>query len=202
MSAPIRLVLVRHAITAGNLARQYIGSTDQPLCQAGIELARASAKAMPPVARVYCSPMLRCLQTAEILYPQHSARIVTGLHEADFGRCEGKTHAELVADPDYRAWISSAGTLPPPGGEEMAHFSRRCVAALTGILNELKRDGIAAAACVMHGGSIMAIMTALASPERSFYDWQTENCCGFIVNAASETNRLVLLEAFRTTVTG
>lgn len=194
MNLPLKLVLVRHSITAGNLAGQYIGSTDQLLCQPGIELAQAAARSMPQVDRVYRSPMLRCRQTAEILYPQHVAREVIDLREADFGICEGKTYAELAADPDYQAWITSAGVLPPPGGEDAAHFSKRCVAAFRAVLNELAHDHIPCAACVIHGGSIMAVMAALASPTRHFYDWQVENCHGFIVSAAPQSGELTLLE--------
>lgn len=194
MESPLKLVLVRHAITAGNLAGQYIGQTDQALCQEGIKSAQAAAQMMPPVARVYCSPMLRCRQTAEILYPQHIAHAVVDLRETDFGRFEGKTHAQLVTNLDYQAWIASAGVLPPPGGESMAHFSKRCVAALIGILGDMRRNRISSAACVIHGGSIMAVMAALASPKRSFYDWQAANCGGFIVNATPQSGQLTLLE--------
>ena len=194
MEFPLKLVLIRHAMTAGNLSGQYIGSTDQPLCQAGIELAQIAAQITPQVNRVYCSPLLRCRQTAEILYPQHIAREVIDLRETDFGSFEGKTHTELATDPDYQAWIASAGVLPPPGGESTMHFSRRCVAALTGIFTEMAREHILSAACVIHGGSIMAVMAALASPKRPFYDWQTKNCGGFVVNARPKSGRLLLLE--------
>ena len=32
-----RLILIRHGATAGNLQRRYIGRTDEPLCEAGIQ---------------------------------------------------------------------------------------------------------------------------------------------------------------------
>ncbi len=194
MNFPPKLALIRHSITAGNLAGQYIGSTDQPLCQEGIELAQASVRSMPQVDRVYRSPMLRCRQTAEILYPHHISREVADLREADFGIYEGKAYARLADDPRYREWIASAGALPPPDGESAEHFSKRCVTAFRGVLTELARDDIPCAACVIHGGSIMAIMTALASPKRQFYEWRADNCCGFIVNADSQSGRLMLLE--------
>lgn len=194
MESSLKLVLIRHSTIAGNLAGQYIGSTDQPLCQEGIELAQAAAKIIPQVDRVYCSPMLRCRQTAKILYPRQIVRDVIGLRETNFGSFEGKTHAELAADPDYRAWIASAGALPPPGGESTMHFSKRCVTALTGVLIDMVHGQISSAACVIHGGSIMAVMAALASPERHFYGWQAKNCGGFIVNASPQSGRLTLLE--------
>ena len=193
-----KLVLIRHAMTAGNLAGQYIGRTDQPLCEAGIAQARAAAAAVPTVGRVYCSPMLRCRQTAEILYSNHAPRAVAALREADLGLFEGKTHAELEKNPAYRQWIAAAGALPPPGGEDGTHFRSRCVAAFRGILNELANEKVSSAACVLHGGSIMAIMAARALPARPFYDWQVHNCCGFIVNADADSGRLTLLAHLET----
>ncbi len=188
------LVLIRHAMTAGNLAGQYIGSTDQPLCEAGVAQARVAAVSVPTVGRVYCSPMLRCRQTAEILYPKHTPRVVANLREADFGLFEGKTHLELEHSPDYRQWIAAAGALPPPGGENGAQFRRRCIAAFYSILSEMANEKISSTACVLHGGSIMAIMAACASPQRPFYDWQVHNCCGFIVKADADSGRLTLLD--------
>ena len=192
MDFPLKLVLIRHSITAGNLAGQYIGSTDQPLCKEGVNLAKTAASSMPPVERVYCSPMLRCRQTAALLYAGHAAREIIDLREADFGLCEGKTYAQLANDPDYQAWIASAGALPPPGGEGADHFSKRCITAFRHVLKEMALDSISCAGCIIHGGSIMTIMSALASPKRPFYDWRVENCCGFIVQANALSGELML----------
>lgn len=194
MNSPHKIVLVRHSITEGNLAHQYIGSTNQPLCCEGIKLAKIAKLAMPNVDRVYCSPMLRCQQTAKILFPDHTLQEVLDLREADFGICEGKTYAELSADPDYQEWISSAGALPPPGGEGSEHFSARCVAAFCNIIDEIATQNISSCACVIHGGSIMAIMHKLAAPKRDFYNWQVKNCCGFITVANPQSYNLRLLK--------
>lgn len=194
MNFPIKLVLIRHSVTAGNLAGQYIGSTDQPLCQEGVNLAKSYMSSMPHVDRVYCSPMLRCRQTAALLYPGNVMHEVADLREVDFGIFEGKTYAQLAANPNYQKWIESAGTQPPPGGEGAEQFSNRCVASFCSVLKELARDNIAHAACIIHGGSIMSIMTALASPKRQYYDWQVDNCCGFVVKANPLSGQLMLLE--------
>lgn len=63
----MKVLLLRHGETPGNRRRAYIGSTDEPLSPQGRE--QAQAVAVPPVERVYGSPMLRCRQTAEILFP-------------------------------------------------------------------------------------------------------------------------------------
>ena len=46
--------------------------------------------AYPKVQKVYTSPLLRCRQTAEILYPDHWTQVVEGFMEYDFGEFEGK----------------------------------------------------------------------------------------------------------------
>ena len=60
----MELLLLRHSITPGNLKKQYVGITDQPLAPEGEALAREKRKDMPPVEALWISPMLRCRQTA------------------------------------------------------------------------------------------------------------------------------------------
>lgn len=65
----MELLLLRHSITPGNLKRQYIGSTDQPLAPEGEALARKRRGEMPEIGGLWVSPMLRCRQTAALLFP-------------------------------------------------------------------------------------------------------------------------------------
>ena len=67
-----KLHLIRHGLTEGNLKGLYIGSgTDSPLCETGIERLEylKDAFAYPYPKKLYVSPMTRCRQTAEIIYP-------------------------------------------------------------------------------------------------------------------------------------
>ena len=112
------MFLIRHGKTKGNLEHRYIGRTDESLCEKGKEeLLRRRA---PEVQRVYASPMRRCIQTAEILYPAREFLKVEDFRECDFGRFEGKNYQELSKDPGYQAWIDSGGSLAFPGGESPA----------------------------------------------------------------------------------
>ena len=51
----MRVVLIRHSKTAGNLKGRYIGTTDEPLCEEGREALQAIFEAgiypMPDVQR-------------------------------------------------------------------------------------------------------------------------------------------------------
>ena len=118
----MELLLLRHSVTPGNLKRQYIGSTDQPLAPEGEALARKRRGEMPEIGGLWVSPMLRCRQTAALLFPGVEQRQVPQLRECAFGRFEEKTWEELKDDPLYRAWMGGDLTITFPGGESMQGF--------------------------------------------------------------------------------
>ena len=102
-----KLHLIRHGMTAGNLQGLYIGSgTDIPLCDEG----RAQLNELkerfeyPQVDTVFSSPLLRAVETANILFPDAKHTFtVHDLREAGFGKFENKPVKELVHDEDYNA---------------------------------------------------------------------------------------------------
>ncbi|MEG1501104.1 MAG: histidine phosphatase family protein, partial [Clostridiales bacterium] len=173
----MRIYLLRHGKTAGNLQRLYIGSTDQPLAEAGKEeMAILQRDGYYPVAnKLYSSPMLRCIQTGELLYPQYIPEIVNGLQECSFGIFECLSYQELKDNKNYQKWIDSNGLGDIPQGENSRDFKLRCIRAFTGFLDHAlanKEDNIA---LIIHGGSIMTILEAFYGEEGSFYDWQIKN---------------------------
>ena len=102
-----RLYLIRHGITRGNLEGKYIGTTDLPLCEEGEDAisSLAALDVYPKVQKVYSSPLKRCLQTADIIYPERLLKRIDGIAELDFGEYEGKTQAELQSDEKYLEWL-------------------------------------------------------------------------------------------------
>ena len=171
--------LIRHGQTPGNLERRYIGcQTDEGLCGAG----RAALEQIkiPPVRRVFASPMRRCLETAAILFPGLEPEIVSDFRECDFGAFEGLNYHDLNGRADYQAWIDSGGELCFPGGESRAQFAARCTAAFDGLRARLFE---ADCALVVHGGTIMAIMEKNARPRAGYFDFQVPCGSGFILEA-------------------
>ena len=185
------LILIRHGKTAGNLLGRYIGSrTDEPLCDEGRE--ELAGKQLPEVERLYVSPMKRCVETAEILWPgfdRKKMQKVTDLRECDFGDFENKNYKELSGNGDYQAWIDSNGTLPFPNGESMDAFKSRCLEAFAWIVEEVSgaeqewiasgKTGIFRAGIVVHGGTIMAILEQYGYPKAAYFDYQVKNGCGY-----------------------
>lgn len=171
-------MLIRHGMTAGNREHRYIGCrSDEPLCGEGIRA--LSAFVYPDAARVFASPMRRCLETATLLYPGREPVVVPDLRECDFGVFEGLNHAQLDGRADYQAFIDSGGILPFPGGESRASFSARCVRAFEGAVRGLPEGTYA---FVVHGGTIMAIMERYARPRGGYFDFQVPNGGGYCLD--------------------
>ena len=147
----------------------------------------------PPVDLVYASPMIRCRQTAKILWPKfaNSSQIqyVQNLQECDFGAFENKNYQELSGNAEYQAWIDSNGTLPFPNGESMDAFKSRCLEAFARIGEEVSgaeqewiasgKTGIFRAGIVVHGGTIMAILEQYGYPKAAYFGYQVKNGCGY-----------------------
>ncbi len=165
--AEINVILIRHAPTEGNRLKRYIGSTDEDIigtdCLAGD---------YSPCDTVVVSPMKRCVQTADIIYPDTPRTVCDKLRECDFGDFENKSYEDLKDDARYREWLSSNGEMPFPGGESKAELIKRSV---EGFFETLPESGTVA--YVVHGGSIMAIMQLLFGG--GFYDYQVKNGCGY-----------------------
>ena len=178
----IPVVFYRHGQTRGNLERRYVGRTDEPLCPEGVA---ALLRAEPPAAEaLYVSPLRRCRESAALLYPALKPVAAPGLAECDFGEFEMKNYPELNGNPAYQAWIDSGGELPFPGGESRAAFQDRCCRAFADLAAALvgpdaPADAPASAAFVVHGGTIMAVLSRFGLPARGYFDWQVKNGEGY-----------------------
>ena len=112
-----KLHLIRHGMTAGNLQGLYIGSgTDIPLCDEGrAQLEELKARfAYPQVDTVFSSPLMRAVETANILFPHATHQFsVHDLREAGFGVFENRPIKELVKDEDFKNGSRPAPALCP-----------------------------------------------------------------------------------------
>ena len=172
----IRLYLIRHGQTPGNKLQRYIGTTDEPLSTEGREFLEKLTYPMPEA--LYVSPLCRCVETAGILFPGKSFHIIEELSECDFGKFEYKNYLELSGDMEYQHFIDTMGAEGFPGGESTETFKARTVKAFREILARFFReteDPDKTLVFVVHGGTIMAVMEALAKERKSYYDWQVGN---------------------------
>ncbi len=185
------IYLIRHGMTEGNLKKQYIGSTDQPLCEQGRkELGRRVAEGQyPRVAKLFSSPMKRALETGRLLYPALTPVVMPELREMDFGPYEEKTFAEIGDVPCFREWVESGGRSDFPGAETNAQIAERVRVAYNRILEET-REFHEDIAVITHGGVIMELMSRLfpKETEGDRFRWLPENggWVGFPANRRPE----------------
>lgn len=153
----MKLYLVRHGQSTGNVGFALMGQSDHPLTALGEAQARAAAERLAPFGpmRVYHSDLPRAVATA--------ARIVAAwdrdgggqrgteagaagaahplltpdprLREIDLGHYEGRSWEEFEADEALTAAFAEDpyGTALP-GGESLAHLVDRVTAAVRDIL--------------------------------------------------------------------
>ena len=177
-----KIHLIRHGLTEGNLKQQYIGKTDLPLAGVGVaELQKLKEEVeYPKVDKVYSSPMLRCKQTANLLYPYKDIQLVDNLREIDFGDFEGKTATELESSPAYKDW--AAGRInAAPNGEDNTEFAKRLCVGLNQIVRDMMAEGAEHAAVIMHGGAIMMLLASCAVPRKNMVEWTCPSGSGYSI---------------------
>lgn len=176
----MEILLIRHGKTKGNIVGRYIGTTDEPLCEEGREILKKHK--YPKAELIFVSPLLRCLETKDILYPDIKHQMIYDLRECDFGEFENKNYKELSDNLNYQKWIDSNGTMAFPGGESREQFQVRCVDAFVEGINIARKEGREKIAFIIHGGTIMSILDTLVHPKIGYYHWKVNNGEGYILS--------------------
>jgi len=152
LSATRHLVLIRHGVTAYNVAGRWQGWSDQPLSDDGVAQAHRLAGRTPTLRPrpdvLFSSDLTRARETARIAFaPTGLEPVATErLRERGFGCWEGLTRDEV------RAKYGDA--RQPEGGEDWDMLRERMSGALAWVLERTPEGG--AAAVVGHGGSLKA----------------------------------------------
>lgn len=184
----ITIVMIRHGATKENKEHRYLGKSDVPLVQEGvIELFEyRKLNRYPQVDYLFTSPMKRCIETAEIIYPGKKAVMIPEWEEMDFGEFECKNYIELKEDERYQEWIDSNGTLPFPNGECRKDFCNRCVDGFRRMTEQLDKRTIieerkqSVIGIIAHGGTIMALLSHYYGGD--YFDYQVSNGGGYVCN--------------------
>lgn len=152
---------LRHAPTEGNVRKQYIGWTDEPIVQ-GESILPLDLEIM----NVIGSDLVRCQQTAERYFPNAQFQGFQSFREMHFGDFERKTYEELKELSIYRDWIDQPFTMVPPNGESFPSFETRVLDAFRSL------DVPNGQYFVLHGGVIRLLLMHLAPKEKEFWAWQ------------------------------
>ena len=125
----MKLLLIRHGQSRGNLNHQWQGWLDEPLTDQGREQAhrlaerlhRWSVENSEPIAAVHSSTLARAFQTASVLARRWRVPLVLDwrLRERDIGVMQGLTWPEIEASyPEIAETVRQQWTIPAlPGGD-------------------------------------------------------------------------------------
>lgn len=118
-----RIYLIRHGATVSSDEDRFAGATDVPLSDKGREQARRLSKrlAQDNIAAVYCSPMQRTIETAQIIAEPHKLTPIARdeLREINHGHWETmrRSQVEDQFGEEYASWEEDPYTFAPEGGE-------------------------------------------------------------------------------------
>lgn len=179
----MKINFIRHFKTKGNLERRYIGTTDE-------EILEFQPKIIYPNSElVFSSDLKRCVKTAELIYPNTKIIQLKELRETNFGLFEYKNYEELKDNDDYKKWLENGGESGFSEGEKLRSFIDRTIDGFKKAIELAKLNGKEEIAFVVHGGSIMAVLSHYIGGD--FYDFQVENGCGY--TTSFEDSKLQIL---------
>lgn len=150
------IFFVRHGETV--LPHRYVGKSDIDLSENG----RKQVSLLVPFAHsclfshVYCSPLRRCVQSADLMGLTLKIDYDRRLCEIDFGLWEGRTFAEIEASfPKLVAkWCRNDPDFCFPEGEKMIDFYGR-IESFAQTIQALDDDKIL---IIAHGGVIRHLL--------------------------------------------
>jgi phosphoserine phosphatase len=152
--------LVRHGVTDWHREGKLTGQRDIALDDDGLAQGERAAQALAtvPIAEVLSSPLLRALQTAEIIGRRFGIEVARDPRLTDIrvGAWEGMTYDQIATSEDYRRFLSDPTVERIPGGEHLEEVRRRAAAAIEQALTDNPSgDGI----CVVtHAGIIRLLV--------------------------------------------
>ena len=172
MTKPKNIILVRHGKTNVPKPGVFYGSTDIELHPN--EFNELKAIELPSsIQGIYSSPKRRCLETAQLLFPNHGLETINIAKEVDFGDWEGLTFPEIEErNPELiNAW-SNDPEFSFPNGESIEDFKNRCE-ELAQVLLNIDDENIV---LLCHGGVIRYLTCYFLDIDYSeTYRFQTDN---------------------------
>ena len=166
------LLLLRHAQTTSNVDGRYMGSMNEDLSEEGIWQASRLADRLRswPIAKIWSSPLLRAVHTAEAL--ARSRGLPTeqdgDLTEIDIGDWQGMFGTEIALRyPDlWKTWRTDPASFQAPNGESLVQVQHRVVVAMDRIASAMQDQ---MAALVTHDVVIRSLVAHCLGVTTSVY---------------------------------
>ena len=157
----MKILLIRHGETTGDVEDRYGGSYDDPLTEKGCEQLQETAQRLVgiQVDKLYSSTLLRARQSADIINSvlKTQFELLDGLRERDYGVLGGLTKQEALKQYPEAVELHKDPINTDPAGESQADFGERVLNTFKSISNQ-KYDVVA---IVSHGGPIKVILRHL-----------------------------------------
>jgi len=193
------VLLARHGETLWNEMRLIQGRTDVALSDTGREQARALSAALAsiPLSSIYCSPLVRARETANILATPHKImpRVDEGFVEINFGEWEGKTHSALRKQfqEQYERWLIDPGQVDVPRAERLNDVQARVIQSFERIVMENEGK---IATVVGHGGVNRAlILSLMRANSGAFWRLRQDLACLNLIELSDGIPRICLLNS-------
>lgn len=195
------LILLRHGEVEGIDPPVFRGRLDLPLTPRGVrqaELTRDALSARHVVNAIYCSPLSRCVRTADIVSSALRLNAVPhpGLTDLDYGAWTGLADVEVAKRWPQEAdlWKTAPHALRIPGGESLQDLAARVIDALALLLHAHPRGIIT---FVSHDSAIRVLLCHALGLPLSGYRQLAPTPCGISVLAC--TSGRCTLESFNET---
>ena len=178
MNSNGNVYLVRHGLTEENLQGIILGHRDYPLNAQGTEQAYLIARQFNDIdiKRIYCSPIKRAKQTAEIISrylnsPIHEADEIT---EVNCGQWSGRYFDDMRVTDIWPKHLQNPVEVNLPGWETVLDCYKRSANFLESLFSNLDGNCI----LVSHGDIIrFMIAWVLKMDLKNYRNIFIEHCC-------------------------
>lgn len=168
----MKITIIRHFKTQGNVEGRFIGTTDEHILSEKIP---KDASQYPEADAVVITATIKCGETAKLIYPEVPMYMSGKLKECDYGLLENKKYEDLKEYPWFRQWEASFGNMPFPAGEPRESFRKRTLRGFCEAVDMLIEKGVGSAAFIAGGGTIATIMETYGKPRKKEYQERLDN---------------------------
>lgn len=160
----MKILLIRHGQTTGDLEDRYGGWYDDSLTSEGVQQLEVTAQKLvgKKIDKIFTSSLKRAQESTEIInrVTTTQVEIMDGLRERNYGVLGGLTKQEALEKYPEVVELHKNPDNTDPDGESRADFITRVVNTFDSIVNQKLNQVI----LVGHGGSIKVILKHLNLP--------------------------------------
>lgn len=160
----MKILLIRHGETTGDLEDRYGGFYDDHLTEKGRSQLSETAKKLKgvDVEIIFSSSLMRAKESAEIINKVLQTEVVflDGLRERNYGVLSGLTKTEALEKYPEVVELHNDYNNTDPEGESFVDFNNRVLRTFANIIDKPYQTIV----ILGHGGSIKAILRNLNLP--------------------------------------